>query len=302
MELLERVLYDTIYHTTPILLCVLGGLFAYKAGVLNIALEGMMLAGSFVSVLVATRSQSLLLAYASAIAVCLLLGVIFSYLSVEKRGNVIIIGLAINMIVPAVAGFVLQLLDVPNLTAQWINPAHFRVALPGVQAIPILGSLLSGHPLGTYLSFLTIGLAYALLYKTKFGIYTRVVGEKEEAASSLGINPKKYRWGAILLGAFCCALAGLNLSYERLGIFTNNMTAGRGFIAIAAIYCGKGEPIPSALYAFVFGLARALAINLSIYAGRVSALFDIIPYLLMILILAVNSGYQIRNYRMRTYW
>ncbi len=302
MALLNRILYDAIYHTTPILLCVIGGLFAYKAGVLNIALEGMMLAGSFVAVLVAVNSQSVWLAYLSAIAVSLILGLVFSYMSVNRKGNVIIIGLAINMIVPAVAGFVLQSMGVPNLTAKWINPVIFRVHLPVVERIPVLGSLLSGHPIGTYISFLVIFLAYVLLYKTKFGIYTRVVGESPETAKSLGIKSNYYATLAILIGSLLCAVAGVNLAYERLGIFTNNMTAGRGFIAIAAIYCGKGEPLKSSLYAFIFGLARALAVNLSIYAGNVAALFDIIPYFVMIAILAVNAGYSNRNLRMRTYW
>jgi simple sugar transport system permease protein len=287
---------------TPILLCVLGGLFAYKAGVLNIALEGMMLAGSFISVLVAMYTQNALLIYLSSIFVCVVLGLVFAFLAVNKRGNVIIIGLAINMIIPAVAGFVLQTMGVPNLTAKWINPAMFRIDIPLIKDIPILGRLFSGHPLGTYISFFMIFVAAVLLYKTKFGIYTRVVGERPLAAKSLGIRSNLYATLAILIGALLCAVAGLNLSYERLGIYTNGMTAGRGFIAIAAIYCGKGEPVKSSLYAFIFGIARALAINLSIRAGGVAALFDIIPYLLMIIILAINSGFQIRNYRMRTYW
>ncbi|HHU12421.1 MAG TPA: ABC transporter permease [Clostridiaceae bacterium] len=302
MDLLNRILYDAVYHMTPILLCVLGGLFAYKAGVLNIALEGMMLAGSFISVLVAMYTQNALLIYLSSIFVCVVLGLVFAFLAVNKRGNVIIIGLAINMIIPAVAGFVLQTMGVPNLTAKWINPAMFRIDIPLIKDIPILGRLFSGHPLGTYISFFMIFVAAVLLYKTKFGIYTRVVGERPLAAKSLGIRSNLYATLAILIGALLCAVAGLNLSYERLGIYTNGMTAGRGFIAIAAIYCGKGEPVKSSLYAFIFGIARALAINLSIRAGGVAALFDIIPYLLMIIILAINSGFQIRNYRMRTYW
>jgi len=302
VDLLNRILYDAVYHMTPILLCVLGGLFAYKAGVLNIALEGMMLAGSFISVLVAMYTQNALLIYLSSIFVCVVLGLVFAFLAVNKRGNVIIIGLAINMIIPAVAGFVLQTMGVPNLTAKWINPAMFRIDIPLIKDIPILGRLFSGHPLGTYISFFMIFVAAVLLYKTKFGIYTRVVGERPLAAKSLGIRSNLYATLAILIGALLCAVAGLNLSYERLGIYTNGMTAGRGFIAIAAIYCGKGEPVKSSLYAFIFGIARALAINLSIRAGGVAALFDIIPYLLMIIILAINSGFQIRNYRMRTYW
>lgn len=302
MNLLSRILYDMVYHTTPILLCVLGGLFAYKAGVLNIALEGIMLAGSFIAVFVAMQTQNTLLIYLAALLVCAVLGIIFAYLAVNRKGNVIIIGLAINMLVPAIASFILQYMGVPNLTAKWVNPVNFRIYIPLIKDIPFLGSILSGHPLGTYFGLLMIVVASILLYKTKFGIYTRVVGESPSAATSLGIQSNKYATWAIMIGAFCCAVAGLNLSFERLGIFTNGMTAGRGFIAIAAIYCGKGKPLQSAMYAFIFGLARSLAVNLGVFAGPISALFDIIPYLLMIIILAINSGYQIRNYRMRTYW
>jgi ABC-type uncharacterized transport system permease subunit len=302
MNLLSRILYDMVYHTTPILLCVLGGLFAYKAGVLNIALEGMMLAGSFIAVFVALHTQNTLLIYLSALVVCAVIGLVFAYLAVKKKGNVIIIGLAINMLVPAIASFILQYMGVPNLTAKWVNPVNFRFDIPLIKDIPFLGSILSGHPLGTYIGLLMIFVASVVLYKTRFGIYTRVIGESPNAATSLGIQANKYATWAILIGALCCAVAGLNLSYERLGIFTNGMTAGRGFIAIAAIYCGKGKPVQSAMYAFIFGLARSLAINLSVFAGPISALFDIIPYLLMIAILAINSAYEIRNYRMRTYW
>lgn len=302
MALLSRILYDAVYHTTPILLCVLGGLFAYKAGVLNIALEGMMLAGSFISVLVAIQTQNTLLIYLSAILLCALIGLVFAYMAVKKNGNVIIIGLAINMLVPAIAAFYLQYQGIPNLTAKWVNPVNFHINIPVLEKIPVLGSILSGHPLGTYIGFVMIFVASLLLYKTKFGVYTRVIGESPSAAKSLGIQADKYAVWAIMVGAVCCAVAGLNLSYERLGIYTNGMTAGRGFIAIAAIYCGKGNPVQSAIYALIFGLARSLAINLSVYAGSISALFDIIPYLLMITILAINSGYQIRNYKLRLYW
>lgn len=302
MDLIARILYDTVYHTTPILLLVLGGLFAYKAGVLNIALEGMMLAGAFLSILTALYTNNLLFIYLIPIIGCLFLGFVFAYLAVPKKGNVIVIGLAINMIVPAIAGFVLQIMGVPNLTVSWVDVSNFKINIPVLDSIPLIGDMLNHHPLITYLSFLLIIIVNIVVYKTKFGIYTRVVGENLDAAESLGINGNKFKILAVLVGAIFCAFAGVNLSFERLGIFTNNMTAGRGFIAIAAIYCGKGEPIKCTLYSIIFGLARALSINLSIYAGGVSALFDIIPYMLMVIILAINSAYQIRNLKMRTYW
>ena len=103
----------------------------------------------------------------------------------------------------------------------------------------------------------------------------------------------------MLLGGLFCALAGTNLALERMTIFTNNMTAGRGFIAIAAIYCGRGDPLSSSMYAVIFGLARALAVNLSLHAGAAAAVFDVIPYIVMTVVLTVVSIIKYRNHKIR---
>ena len=299
MQLLGNILYDSVYHTTPILLCVLGGIFAYKAGVLNIALEGFMLSASFASMLVTSLTGSLLLGYLSAIASCLLLWLVFSYMGVTRRGNVIIIGLAINMLVPAIAGFVLQMMGTANLTLPWLNVADLKVNLPLIRDIPLLGDMFSGHPVTTYLAFLMIPLMGVLMYRTRLGVYIRVVGENEDAARSLGLRTDRYKYIAVLIGALFAAFAGVNLSLERMALFTNNMTAGRGFITIAAIYCGRGSPVSSAMYAIVFGVARSLAVNQGLFAGPAAALIDIVPYVVMTLVLTVVSVIKRRNNRLR---
>ncbi len=299
MEFLNGIIYDSIYHAVPILLCVLGGIFAYKANVLNIALEGMMLTGAFVSVFVSFKTENIILGYIVAVLACLLLGLIFSFFGVTCKGNVIIIGLAINMSVSAIAGFILQLMQSANIKLSFTNAADFKIHIPVIENIPIVGSILSGHTVITYISFVSIILVWILMYKTKFGIYVRVVGENEDSAKSLGINTNKYRYLAIILGSFFCALAGINLALERMTIYTNNMTTGRGFIAIAAIYCGQGDPISCAMYAIIFGLARALSVNLSLYAGAAAAVFDIIPYIVMSLVLTIVSITKYRNRKVR---
>ncbi len=299
MQLLGNILYDSVYHTTPILLCVLGGIFAYKANVLNIALEGFMLSASFVSMLTTILTGSVLLGYAAAVVSCLALWLVFSYMGVTRRGNVIIIGLAINMVVPAIASFVLQYMGTANLTAAWLNVADMKIEIPFLRDIPLLGRMVSGHPMITYVAFAMIPVMAVLMYRTKLGIYIRVVGENEDAAVSLGLHTDRYKYIAVLIGALCAALAGINLSLERMALFTNNMTAGRGFIAIAAIYCGRGSPVNSALYAIVFGIARALAVNLGLFAGPAAALIDIVPYVLMTVVLTVVSIVKHRNTQMR---
>lgn len=299
MELFGNILYDTVYHSAPIILCVIGGIFAYKANVLNIALEGMMLNGAFVSVLVAYLTGSITVAIIAAIVTTLLWGLVFSFLGITCKGNVIVIGLGINLIVPAIADFVLKRMEIANINLQNVSVADFKLNIPFIENIPLIGKILSGHPVITYLAFIGIIFFAVLMYKTRFGIYVRVVGENEDSAISLGIKTERYKYAAVLIGAFCCALAGINLSMERMAMFTNNMTAGRGFIAIAAIYCGQGKPVASALYAILFGVARSLAINLSVFAGPASGLFDIIPYIIMVAVLAVVSYMKYKKVKVR---
>jgi len=299
MELLGNILYDTVYHSAPIILCVIGGMFAYKANVLNIALEGMMLNGAFVSVLTAYLTNNIWIAILAAIVTTLLWGLIFSYLGITCKGNVIVIGLGINLIVPAIAKFILKMMELANINLSGVNVADFKINIPIIEDIPLLGNILSGHPPITYLAFLGIAFFSVLMYKTRFGIYVRVVGENEDSAISLGIKTKRYKYAAVLIGAFCCALAGIDLSLERLAMFTNDMTAGRGFIAIAAIYCGQGRPVASALYAILFGVARSLSVNLSVFAGPAAGLFDTIPYIIMVTVLAVVSYVKFRNVKVR---
>lgn len=301
MDLLNSILYDTVYHSAPIILCVIGGIFAYKANVLNIALEGMMLNGAFVSVLVAYLTGSIPVAIISAIVTTLLWGLVFSFLGITCKGNVIVIGLGINLIVPAIAEFVLKVMELANISLQGVNVADFKINIPVIGSIPVIGKILSGHPTITYLAFIGIAFFAVLMYKTRFGIYVRVVGENEDSAVSLGIKTNRYKYEAVLIGAFCCALAGINLSFERMAMFTNDMTAGRGFIAIAAIYCGQGRPVASSLYAILFGVARALSVNLSVYAGPAAGLFDTIPYIIMVTVLAVVSFMKYKNVKVRGY-
>lgn len=299
MQMLGNILYDSVYHTAPILLCVLGGIFAYKANVLNISLEGIMLAGAFSSLLVTYFTQNVLLGYLAAIVLCILLALLFSFMTVTCKGNVIIAGLAINMLVPGVAGFVLKCMESSNISLTWLNVASFKLDIPLIQDIPLIGNILSGHTPITYLAFLGIFIMWLVMYRTRFGVYVRVVGENEDAARSLGLQTNKFRYIAVVIGGLCCALAGVNLSLERMALFTNNMTAGRGFIAIAAIYCGRGDPLSSSLYAVVFGVARALAVSMGLFAGPAAALFDVIPYVVMAVVLTTVSLVKRRNVQLR---
>lgn len=300
MSLLNSILYDMVYHSAPLILCVLGGIFAYKANVLNIALEGMMLLGAFTSAYFVMVTGNLWLGIVISVGLTLILGIVFALFSITFKSNFIITGLGINMFVLALSGFMLQFKGLPNINvSNVVSTADLKINIPFIKDIPILGPILSGHTVLTYFSFVCIILASILMFKTKFGTYVRVVGENEEAAKSVGIKSDAIKYGAVLIGAFLCALAGANLSVERTALYTNNMTAGRGFIAIAAIYCGRGMPVKSTLYAVVFGLTKSLSINLALNAGPISGLFEMVPYVMMVIVLAVVSAIESSHTKLR---
>lgn len=300
MNLINNILYDMLYNSTPLILAVLGGLFAHKANVLNIGLEGMMLMGAFSSALIVMLTGSLWTALLVSILLTLVLGLVFSFFSVTLKSNFIITGFGINLFVAALSAFVLKYMKLANINvSSVVDVAGLKINIPIIADIPVLGSILSGHTAITYTAFVLIAVVSIVLYNTKFGVYVRVVGENEEAAKSVGINTNAVKYIAVLTGAVLCALAGMELSVERLALFTNNMTAGRGFIAIAAIYCGRGEPLKCSLYALLFGLARSLAINLALFAGPISGLFEIVPYLTIVVVLFMVSVVQNRSNNIR---
>jgi general nucleoside transport system permease protein len=300
MNLLNNILYDTVYHSTPIILAVLGGLFAYKVNVLNIGLEGMMLMGAFSSTFFILIFKSYYLGIVLAILCTLLIGLIFSVFGITLKSNFIITGFGLNIFVAAICTFTLKYMKLANINISHIvNVNQMKISIPIIKDIPVLSSILSGHTPITYLSFLLIFVVYVVLYKTSLGVHLRVVGESEEAAKSVGIKSDRLKYIAILIGAVLCALAGINLSAERMALFTDNMISGRGFIAIAAIYCGKAKPVKSSIYAIIFGLAKSLAINLGLYAGPISGLFEMIPYLMIIIVLFLVSSIESKKTKVR---
>lgn len=296
MDLIINILYDTIYHSAPVILLTIGGVFAYKANVLNIALEGMLLFGAFISAYIIYLTGSMLFGLLGALVLTSVLGLVFSYFGISKKGNVIIVGIAINMLVVAFGSFMLKIEKISTINiSQIVSVADQKINIWLIKDIPIFGDVFSGHPLMTYVSFLLIFVMSVVMFKTKFGVYVRVVGENEEAAKSIGINVNKIRYYAIMFGALTSAIAGYNLAVERLALYTNTMSAGRGFIAIAAIYSGRGKPGLSSVYAIIFGLAQALAINLKLYAGPISGLFEAIPYVVMVIVLVIVSIGKLKN-------
>jgi simple sugar transport system permease protein len=269
----------TIIRTsTPLILPALGGLISELAGVINIALEGIMLTAAFFGVVVSAFSPQWLpglplwiypwLGALTGVVVGLILAWLIGFFHQELGADIILAALAINIMALGGTVFIMfALTGDKGSTSTLASPAMPSIVIPFVNNIPFLGRLLNGANLTgynvlTYAAFILVGLVWLFLYRTPLGTHLRAVGENPEAAASVGINVKQVRYIALLLSGFLAALGGINLSMGYLTIFQANMTAGRGFIALAAVFLGNRNPIGTMVAALIFGTATALGAQL----------------------------------------
>ncbi|MGE5572598.1 MAG: ABC transporter permease [Bacteroidota bacterium] len=282
------LLVAAIRLTTPILLAALGGLFTQQANVLNIALEGMMLSGSFASVAVSYFTHSWVGAILASVLVGLIMACILGAFVVRFKALNVIAGMAVNLFASGFTAFLLRTL--------WTNKSEMTrglvgipdVVIPGIRSLPVLGDLLSGYSFLVYVSIALIFVARFVLYETRLGLRIRAVGEAPHAAASLGVDPDKIRFVSILISGALCGLAGAHLSLGALCMFTENMTAGRGFMAMAVIFFGDADPYKVAMGAFLFGLAEAVSMRLQ-SVGLPSHFIIMIPYVFTVISLFVVS-------------
>ncbi|GAP16472.1 ABC transporter permease [Levilinea saccharolytica] len=275
--------------STPVILPALGGLISDLAGSINIALEGTMLVSAFTGVVVSAYTQSVWLGLLAGILAGVALSALLAFFHLSMNTNIILAGIALNIMATGGTIFLLYILtgDKGN-SSSLASGAVPVINIPLLKDIPFFGTVLSGHSIFTYLAFLLTWLVSVFLYKTRLGVHLRAVGENPEAAASLGINVKKVRAIALLLSGFLASLGGLNLSMAYLNIFQRDMTSGRGFIALAAIYLGGRKPLGTLIAAIIFGLADALGNQLGSLKIP-SQLVQMIPYVATIVALVVYA-------------
>ncbi len=284
---------------TPLLLPALGGLISELAGVINIALEGIMLMAAFIGVVASALlpgwlpgAPLWLYPWLGALA-GVLAGVgmawIVAFFHLELGADIILAALGINILAQGGTIFLLfTLTGEKGSTAALASFALPALTLPGVDGVPVLGTLLSGYNILTYAAFLLVLLVWLFLYRTAYGTHLRAVGESPEAAASVGINVKRVQYSALLLSGALAALGGINLSMGYLTLFQNNMTAGRGFIALAIIYLGNLTPLGTLAAALIFGAATALGTQLGTL-NIPSQYLDLIPPVATILALVIYN-------------
>lgn len=281
------LLNQAVRIAVPYILAAVGGTICELGGVVNIGLEGMILTGAFCAVLGSFYTGS---AWAGVLAALMgggLAAWLHGIVSIRYRGNQIISGLAVNILAGGITKFFLKAIFHSSANSSRVEGIG-SWSLGFVSKIPILGEILS-HPL-LLLTLALVVLAQLLVYKTPFGLRLRAVGEHPECADTLGIRVHRMRYAAVILSGMFAALGGAWLSMDQHQ-FTDNMSGGRGYIALAALIFGKWTPAGAAAAALLFGLAEALQIHLQTMGLRVPNQFiQMIPYVATIVILAGAIG------------
>ncbi|MBB3128493.1 simple sugar transport system permease protein [Paenibacillus rhizosphaerae] len=256
------LLNTTLRVLTPILLAALGGALCSRAGLFNVGLEGFMLLGAFSAIAGNYYFHNIFLAILFAILVVSVFSLIFAYLSINLRANVIVVGIAMNALAAGLTTFSLRtLFDVKGAFYDKEMVGLPKWNIPMVEDIPVLGPIISGHTPIVYLAFVIAGAMWYYFYRTKNGFRFLAAGENPLAASSIGIRVRRYQYGAVLANGVLCALAGAQLSLGQLTMFTEGMTAGRGFIALVATMLGQSGPLGVTASSLLFGFMEAVSIR-----------------------------------------
>jgi simple sugar transport system permease protein len=284
---------------TPILFAALAGALCQRAGVFNISLEGTMLVGAFAGVAGSWYTGSVWLGVLIAVLTGTAYSLILAVGHVSFGGDAIVLGVAINLLAVGLTSFLIR--TVFGTRGTFSDPALQgldAVHLPLVRDIPFVGAVLSGHSVLVYLSWLAVVALAVLLYRHPWGLRLRGIGEREDAAASLGVSVTRYRYGVILAGGALCGLAGAQLALGNVTLFSENMTAGRGWIAVVAVMLGRALPYGVFAAAVLFGLAEAFGFRLQ-GVGLPQQATDAAPYVVTLLALFISSA-RIRRTREST--
>lgn len=303
-DLLISILGSTIRLSIPLIFTALAGLFSERAGIFDIGLEGKMLASAFAAACVAAISGSPWAGLGAGIVVSVLVGLLHGFASITNRGNQIVSGVAINFLM---AGLTIVLgqawFGQGGRTPTLPGTARFSaITLPGVDAIrgvPIIGPLyanvISGNNILTYLAFLAVPISWWILYRTRFGLRLRAVGENPGAVDTAGISVEWLRYRSLIAAGILCGFSGTYLAIAQSAAFINNMSAGKGYIALAALIFAKWKPVPVMFTCLLFGFLDAFANFMQGKTipgmGEVPVqIFQALPYILTCILLAGFIG------------
>ena len=259
----EAFVFSIFRITTPILFAALAAVVADRAGVTNIGLEGIMMISALTGVIFSAWTESAWVGLLCAILLGVATALMIGFFALKLKTDIILAGIAVNMLGNGGTIFFMYLASGDRgYSANLASKVMPTIQLPVIQSIPVVGGILSGHNILTYFAFVCVALTWVLLYKTPMGLQIRAVGESPNAADSVGVSVNRIKYIALGLSGALAGMGGAFMSMGYMSSFNTNMTAGRGFIALAAEAMGRGEPIGTMLTSLLFGFADALANNM----------------------------------------
>jgi ABC-type uncharacterized transport system permease subunit len=281
---------QTFAFATPLVFGAIGGMFSERSGVVNIGLEGMMLMGAFWGVWGADVGGSWAVGLLVGMGIGAALALVYAYFAIHLRADQIVGGTAVNFLALGITGYFFFQLYGGNYVPQGVSTIP-NVRLPWIADLHFLGPAIGNLNLMVWVSFALVIASYVVVFKTPIGLRIRACGEHPRAADTVGINVYAVRYGAVVLSGALAAAGGVYLSDGfGGGAFTDNMTAGRGFIALAAMIFGNWRPAGAFAAAVLFGFSSAVALRLQVYSASASTLFNALPYVLTLIAVAGVIG------------
>ncbi|MFH8612289.1 ABC transporter permease [Streptomyces sp. NPDC018029] len=284
MSVDSALFHSALLALTPILLAALGGAICERAGVFNIGLEGMMLIGCFSAVAGSWFTGSAWLGVLFAALSSAAYAMILAVGTITLRGDAVVLGVALNLLAVGLTGFLLR--TVFGVQGTFSDPD--LAGLGGID-LAFLGPVLSGHSPLVYVSWAAVAVAAVFLARHPWGLRLRGVGEAPDAAATLGVSPAKYQYAAVLAGGLLCGLAGAQLALGNVTLFSENMTAGRGWIAVVAVMLGRARPLGVLLAGLLFGVAEAVGFRLQ-GNGLPQQATDAAPYVVTLVALFLSTA------------
>jgi general nucleoside transport system permease protein len=288
MSMLEQLAFSSIRISTPFIFAAMGGLLTFKAGILNIALDGFMIVAAFSAIVAANATGTLACGIAAGVIASMLLSAVLVVFYLRFKAHIFIAGIAVTFLAYGLTALLLEsIFGQDGMFSSSAIPTFPNLQIPGLDRVPVLGAIFSGHTLLVYVAYASIPIVYWVLFRTRWGLRIRIVGEADEAASAAGVNVSAIKMQAMLASGFFCGLGGAYLSLGYVSLFSNQMTADRGLIAIAAIIFARGNPFRTSAVALLFGLASALAVRLPEMTGTAPQLLEMLPYVITVAALVI---------------
>ncbi|WP_426173331.1 ABC transporter permease [Massilia sp. TWR1-2-2] len=296
---LASILVSTIRNAPVLMFAAMAGLFAERSGVIDLALEGKILASAFASAAVAYTTQNPWYGVSAGIAVSAALALLQGYVSITQKGNQLVGGIAINIAMSGLTFVLAQFFYQQGGRTPDLGQARlFDIVLPGTAAlegIPFLGwfygHVIGGHSVLVYLAFALVPVVHWVVYHSRFGLRLRACGENPHAADAAGVNVEATRYMAMLIAGVLCSFSGAYLAIVQSGFFLRDMSAGAGYLALTALVFGNWRPLYTALGCIMFGFFSAVQIQMEgvdlPLVGRIpGSLIQMIPYVVTVIVLA----------------